>query len=171
MGKMVSVCNPLTKASPRLRTTIHHPAPLLPPTRMSEASPHREPSDEDLQAWLATTEGAAAMKEVMQDVVAGKFGELTPEVMEMARSGVHKHEVAEMNRHLQQRLKALMQRLAEKPHEWPENSRWAHAHALNEEAKAIMDLMLEMPEPFRTAMMQEMVPIQQMIEKVESETD
>jgi hypothetical protein len=29
---------------------------------MSDASPDPEPSDEDLQAWLATPEDAAAMK-------------------------------------------------------------------------------------------------------------
>lgn len=134
---------------------------------MSDASPDPEPTEKEFLGWLATPEGAAAMKEVMQDVVAGKYGELTPEVMEMARSGVRKHEVAEMNRHLQQRLKALMQRLAEKPHEWPENSRWAHVHALNEEAKAIMDLALELPEPHRTHLMQQIVPFQQKLETLE----
>lgn len=43
---------------------------------MSDPSHDPGPTDEEVQAWLRTPEGAAAMKQVMQDVVAGKHGEV-----------------------------------------------------------------------------------------------
>lgn len=138
---------------------------------MSDASHDPEPSDEDLQAWLATPEGAAAMKQVMQDVVAGKHGEVPPELLEQARAALGKREVVAQIQQLHQRMLALKVRLDEKPDEWAENSRWAHVHALNEEAKAIMDLALELPEPHRTHLMQQIVPFQKKLETLEQETD
>lgn len=138
---------------------------------MPFTSPDPEPSDEDLQAWLATPEGAAAMKQVMQDVVAGKHGEVPPELVEQARAALGKREVVAQIQQLHQRMLALKVRLDEKPDEWAENSRWAHVHALNEEAKAIMDLALELPEPHRTHLMQQIVPFQQKLETLERETD
>ncbi len=44
-------------------------------------------------------------------------------------------------------------------------------HALNQEAKAIMDLALELPEPHRTHLMQQIVPFQQKLETLELETE
>jgi hypothetical protein len=86
---------------------------------MSNTPPTPEPSDEDLQAWLATPEGTAAMKQVMQDVVAGKHGEVPPEVLEQARTALGKRDVMEQIQQLHQRMLVLTKRLAEKPHEWP----------------------------------------------------
>lgn len=144
-----------------LQTAIH----------MSDTFHHPEPSDDDLQAWLGTPEGAAAMKQVMQEVVAGKHGEVPPEVLEQARAALGKREVVEQIQELHQRMLALKVRLDEKPHEWPENSRWAHVHALNEEAKAIMDLALELPEPHRTHLMKQIVSFQQKLETLEREME
>lgn len=111
------------------------------------------------------------MKQVMQDVVAGKHGEVPPEVLEQARMALGKREVVVQIQELHERMLALTARLGEKPHEWPENSRWAHVHALNQEAKAIMDLALELPEPHRTHLMKQIVPFQQKLETLERETD
>lgn len=138
---------------------------------MPDTSPDPEPTEEEFLAWLATPEGAAAMKQVMQDVVAGKHGEVPPELLEQARAALGKREVAWQIQQLHQRMLALTVRLGEKPDEWPENSRWAHVHALNEEAKAIMDLALELPGPHRTHLMQQIVPFQQKLETLERETD
>jgi len=44
-------------------------------------------------------------------------------------------------------------------------------HALNEEAKAIMDLALELPEPHRTHLMKQIAPFQQKLETLERETE
>jgi hypothetical protein len=137
---------------------------------MSSTSPTPEPSDKDLQAWLATPEGAAAMKQVMQDVMAGKHGEVPPELIEQSRMILGKREVQAQIQQLHQRMIALTERLGEKPHEWPENSRWAHVHALNQETKAIMDLALDLPEPHRTHLMKQIVPFQQKLETLERET-
>lgn len=138
---------------------------------MSNTSLHPEPSDEDLQAWLATPEGVAAMKQVMQDVVAGKHGEVPPELLERARTALGKREVQAQIQQLHQRMLALTERLGEKPHEWPENSRWAHVHALNQEAKAVLNLALDLPEPHRTHLMKQIVPFQQKLETLERETE
>lgn len=138
---------------------------------MSDPSPDPEPTDEEIQAWLRTPEGAAAMKACMQDIVAGKHGELTPEFVEMARIGVRKHEVAELVKLVRERVLAWAGRLAEEPHEWPENSRWAHTRALQDECKAIMDLMLELPEPYRTPLMKQMVPLEEQLEKIKRQVD
>ena len=59
------------------------------------------------------------MKQVMQDVVAGKHGEAPPELVEQARLMLGKSKVQEQIQKLHQRLLALMKRLGEKPHEWP----------------------------------------------------
>jgi hypothetical protein len=107
---------------------------------MSDPLPDPEPTEEEIQAWLRTPEGAAAMKTCMQDIVAGKHGQLTPEFVEMARIGVRKHEVAELVKLVRERVLAWAGRLGEEPHEWPENSRWADLRALQDECKAIMDL-------------------------------
>ena len=82
---------------------------------MSSTSPTPEPSDKDLQAWLATPKGAAAMKQVMQDVLAGKHGEVPPELVEQARTAFGKREVAGQIQQLHQRLLALTVRLGKEP--------------------------------------------------------
>lgn len=133
--------------------------------------PRPEPSEEDLQAWLATPQGAAAIKEVMQNVAVGKHGEVPAELLEQARAALGKREVVAQIRQFHQRMIALTKRLGEKPDEWPENSRWAHVHALNQEAKAIMDLALELPEPHRTHLMKQIVPFQQKLETLEREME
>lgn len=138
---------------------------------MSNTTPHPEPNNEELQAWLATPEGAAAMKQVMQDVVAGKHGEVPPELLEQARTALDKREVAAQIQQLHQRMTALTVRMGEKPDEWPEHSRWAHVRALNQEAKAIIALALELPEPHRTPLMKQIVPFQQKLETLERETE
>jgi len=58
----------------------------------------------------------------MQDVVAGKHGEVPPELLEQAQTALGKREVVAQIQQLHQRLLALKVRLDEKPHEWPETS-------------------------------------------------
>ena len=43
-------------------------------------------------------------------------------------------------------------------------------HALHEQAKEVTDLILDVPEPQRTALMKEMLPLQEMLAKLERET-
>ena len=71
--------------------------------------PRPEPSEEDLQAWLGTPEGAAAMKQVMQEVVAGKHGKVPAELLEQARAALGKREVVAQirKRHTRSHMKLL----------------------------------------------------------------
>ena len=59
------------------------------------------------------------MKQVMQDVLAGKHGEVPPELLEQSRMILGKREVQAQIQQLHQRMIALTERLGEKPHEWP----------------------------------------------------
>lgn len=111
------------------------------------------------------------MQTVMQEIVAGKSGDVPPELVEQARIGVRKHEVAELVKQVRDRVMAWAARLAEEPQEWLENSRWAHVRALQEECRAILDLVLELPEPFRTPLMKQIVPLAEQLEIVKREVD
>lgn len=134
-------------------------------------TPDPEPTNEEAETWLATPEGAAVTQKMIQDSLAGKYGELPPELITQARRALRGREVADQVSQIHQRMMALTERLAEQPDEWPENSRWAHVRALNHECKAIMDLVLELPEPHSSSLMKKFLPFQQMIEKVERETE
>jgi len=133
-------------------------------------SPDAPPPDEaEFLRWLATPQGKAAMKEVMQDTVDGRYGAVPEELRALAVEGLQKRaSEATVTRVVtaMQALHAAMQQPAE---EWP--SRWQFVHALHEQAKEVTDLILDVPEPQRTALMKEMLPLQEMLAKLERETE
>ena len=140
---------------------------------MSDALPDSpaapEPDDTAFLRWLATPEGAAAMKQVMQETVDGRYGAVPEELRALAVEGLQKRaSEATVTRVVtaMQALHAAMQQPAE---EWP--SRWQFVHALHEQAKEVTDLILDVPEPQRTALMKEMLPLQEMLAKLERETE
>jgi len=140
---------------------------------MSEALPDSpaapEPDEAEFLRWLATPQGAAAMKEVMQDTVDGRYGAVPAELRALAVEGLQKRaSEATVTRVVtaMQALHAAMQQPAE---EWP--SRWQFVHALHQQAKEVTDLILDVPEPQRTALMKEMLPLQEMLAKLERETE
>ena len=139
---------------------------------MSDALPDSpaapEPDDTAFLRWLATPEGAAAMKQVMQETVDGRYGAVPEELRALAVEGLQKRaSEATVTRVVtaMQALHAAMQQPAE---EWP--SRWQFVHALHEQAKEVTDLILDVPEPQRTALMKQMLPLQEMLAKLERET-
>lgn len=122
-----------------------------------------EPSDEEIARWLRTPEGTAAMQQIIRDTVSGEYGEVPPELMAVAEGGLAKHELLQKLLEVQTRVNGLVQRMKEPV----EGSRWQHMHDLNEEMKAIMDLMLDLPEPERTKQMQMALPVQKALEQLE----
>lgn len=124
-----------------------------------------EPSDEEIALWLKTPEGIAAMREMMRKTVAGEFGEVDPRLLEMAQEGLKKHEAEDTAKEVRVRLNALSEKMAAP---W-EGSRWQHFHDLNKQMKDMLDVMLELPEPYRTTLMKMAVPVQQDLEELEKE--
>ncbi len=122
-----------------------------------------EPSDEEIARWLRTPEGTAAMQQIIRDTVSGEYGEVPPELMAVAEGGLAKHELLQKLLEVQTRVNGLVQRMKAPV----EGSRWQHMHDLNEEMKAIMDLMLDLPEPERTKQMQMALPVQKALEQLE----
>ena len=138
---------------------------------MHNTSHDHEPTEDAIKAWLASHEGSAALKQLLQDATDGKHGELHPELLTQVNETLKRHEAVEKACLIQHRIGTLRDRLGEPPEEWPENSRWARVQALHNECKAILDLVLELPEPHRTMLMNKFLPFQQMIEKLENETE
>jgi hypothetical protein len=124
-----------------------------------------EPSDEEMVLWLKTPEGMAAMREVMRKTVAGELGEVPPELKTSAERGLADHEHLQKLLEVQTRVNGLMQGMTEPV----EGSRWQHMHDLDEEMKAIMDLLLDLPEPERTIQMQMALPVQEALERLRAE--
>ena len=122
-----------------------------------------EPTDAEIEAWLRTPEGQAAMQGVMKKVVAGEFGKVPEEMMEMARQGLKRHHSRDVLVEVKQRM-ANLQRLG---NEEPQGSAWAHVRDLNEELKGMMDLLLEVHEPHRSILMSECLPLQQQMEDLQ----
>ena len=147
---------------------------------MSDALPDSpaapEPDDTAFLRWLATPEGAAAMKQVMQETVDGRYGAVPEELRALAVEGLQKRaseatvtRVVTAMQALHAAMQALHAALQQPAEEWP--SRWQFVHALHEQAKEVTDLILDVPEPQRTALMKEMLPLQEMLAKLERETE
>ena len=85
-------------------------------------APNLELSGEDLQGWLGKAKVAAAIKQEIQDVVAGKHLEVPPELFEQAITVRSKREVVAQIEKLHQRMPALAERMGEEPHGWPKIS-------------------------------------------------
>lgn len=135
---------------------------------LPDAAAAPPPDDPVFLRWLVTPQGAAAMQQVMQDTVDGRYGAVPAELRALAVEGLQKRErEATVTRVVttMQALHAAMQQPAE---EWP--SRWQFVHALHEQAKDVTDLILDVPEPQRTALMKRMLPLQEMLAKLERET-
>jgi hypothetical protein len=133
-----------------------------------DASPAPEPKDPAFQRWLGSPAGEAAMSEVMRKVVAGDFGEVPDELRALAVEGLKTRALEANLAHVQTAMQALMAAMQQDPE--PSQSRWRHVHALHQQAKMVTDLILEVPEPQRTALMKLMLPLQEMLEKQERET-
>lgn len=127
------------------------------------SDPQHQPSDAEVAAWLRTPEGQTAVEEVMKKVVAGEFGAVPEEMMEMARQGLKRHHSRDVLVEVKQRM-ANLQRLG---NEEPQGSAWAHVRDLNEELKGMMDLLLEVHEPHRSILMSECLPLQQQMEALQ----
>lgn len=135
------------------------------PTAPGADDESHEPTDAEVEAWLRTQEGQKAMQGVMRQMVAGEFGEVPEEMMEMARQGLKRHHSRDVLAEVKQRM-ANLQRLG---NEEPQGSTWAHVRDLNEEMKGILDLLLELHEPHRSKLMRECVPLQQQLEDLQKQ--
>lgn len=128
-----------------------------------------EPSEEELQEWLKTPDGNAVMREVMREVmrktVSGEFWKVRPEMLALAQQRPKYHEAEEEVREIQLQLEALK----EKTKAPLNGSRWQRMQQLNEAMKDIMDLIMEQPEPQRTALMKMVVPVQQDLAELEKQ--
>lgn len=123
-----------------------------------------EPTDMAIAAWLRTQEGQKSMQAVMRQMVAGEFGEVPEEMLEMARQGLKRHHSQDVLAEVKQRMADLMRGIHELS---PEESRWAQVRGLNEETKALMDLLLEVHEPHRSKLMRLFLPLQQQLEDLQ----
>jgi hypothetical protein len=124
----------------------------------------QEPTDAEMEAWLATPDGQAAMREVMQQTLAGKYGEVPEVLMEMSREGLRKHHSHDVMGEVKQRFGVLQEQLRAALRDGPDGSWWQHAREMNEELKAIMDLVLEVHEPYRSKLMPDILEMQQDME-------
>jgi hypothetical protein len=121
--------------------------------------------DAEMALWLKTPEGQAAIQQIMLDVKEGRCGEVSPEMMGAAERGVATYELMQKMLEVQTRVDGLAQAM-----KGPIiGSRWQHLHALNQELKSIMDLLLELPEPDRTNQMKMALPLQEVLEQLEKE--
>ena len=153
------------------------------PDEPPETTPAPEPDDPKFLRWLATPQGAAAMQQVMQDTMDGRYGAVPEELRALAVEGLQKRAseatvtrvVAAMQalhaamQALHAAMQALHAALQQPAEEWP--SRGQFVHALHEQAKEVTDLILDVPEPQRTALMKQMLPLQEMLAKLERETE
>jgi hypothetical protein len=133
----------------------------IPPNDGVEDESETEPTDEEVKAWLETAEGQAAIREVMQKTVAGEYGAVPEEVLEQARATLTRIHCFKQIEEVRQRMTELMRQIVELP---SEESAWAVVNRLHEETKAVMDLVLEVPEPHRTTFMRQCLPLQQKLE-------
>ena len=134
------------------------------PTAPEADDEAHEPTDAEVDAWLRTQEGQASMQGVMKQVVAGEFGKVPEEMLEMARQGLKRHHSRDVLAEAKQRMANLMRGINElSPHE----SRWAQVRQLHEETKSLMDLLLEVHEPHRTKLMRLCLPLQQQLEDLQ----
>ncbi len=125
----------------------------------------KELSEEDLQEWLKTPEGIAAMREIMRKTVAGESWNGRPELLALAQQRSKCHEAENAVRDIQVQLEALK----EKTKAPLNGSRWQRIHHLNEALKGIMNLILELPEPNRTTLMKMTEPVQQDLAELEKQ--
>lgn len=124
-----------------------------------------EPSDEEMLLWLQTPTGLAAMQQIMLNMKEGRYGEMGPELLEAAEQGLAARENLLNVQAVKERVHGLMQQMDEPM----EGSHWQYMHDLHEEMKAIMDLMLDFPEPHRTTLMKMALPVQARLERLEKE--
>ena len=134
------------------------------PTAPRADDESHEPTDAEVEAWLRTPEGQAAMSEVMEKVAAGEYGELPEGMKELAYQGLKRRHSKDALTEVRARMADLMRGINElSPHE----SRWAQVRRLHEETKALMDLLLEVDEPHRTKLMRLCLPLQQQLEDLQ----
>ena len=124
-----------------------------------------EITDAEMVLWLKTPEGLATMQQIMLDVKAGRYGEMTQEVLQAAEQGLAARDNLLNVQAVEERMDGLMQQMSEPI----EGSRWQYLHDLNEEMKGIMDLMLDFPEPQRTKLMKMALPVQAKLEQLEKQ--
>lgn len=136
---------------------------------MNEQPPEpdpEEPTTEEIEAWLRTPEGQAAMREIMQQVVDGKYQELPEELRLLAEQGLKRYHSVDVLREVKTRMHELQDRVEEVLRDGPERSVWAFLRELDEEVKGLMDLVLEVHEPHRAPLMQELMGYQRVVEEL-----
>lgn len=139
------------------------------PDEPPETTPAPPPDEAEFLRWLATPQGAAAMQQVMQDTVDSRYGAVPEELRALALEGLQKREREATLTRVAKAMQALHAAMQQPAEEWP--SRWKFVHALHEQAKEVTDLILDVPEPQRTALMKQMLPLQEMLAKLEREAD
>ncbi|MDZ4401117.1 hypothetical protein [Prosthecobacter sp.] len=137
-------------------------------TDLTDAAPGPEPEDAAFLRWLSSPQGTAAMQTVMQDTVDGKHGEVPAKLRALAVDGLQQREREASVTRVGAALQTLHEAMQLPPEAW--ESRWRHVRDLHARAKAVTDLMLEVPEPQRTVLMQLMLPLQDTLAKLERET-
>lgn len=124
----------------------------------------QEPTTEETEQWLRTPEGQAAMRDFKQQIVDGKLGEVPAELRQMSEEGLKRVHSLQVIKEVQQRMNGVQDRLEDALRDGPERSLWALLREINEELKALMDLVLEVHEPMRSQLMLQLMCLQQLVE-------
>lgn len=130
----------------------------------SEPEEFHEPTDAEMEAWLMTPDGMAAMREVMEATLSGKYGAVPEEMLHLSREGLKRHHSYDVVQEVKACLHALKEKMHSVVQDGPDGSLWACVREMNEELKAIMDLILEIHEPRRSELMPGVVELQQDLE-------
>ena len=127
----------------------------------SEPEEASEPTDAEMEAWLMTPDGMAAMREVMEAALSGKYGAVPEDILHLSREGLKRHHSMDMFQEVKTRLHALKEKMNAVIHDGPEGGLWVDVREMNEELKALLDLLLEIHEPRRSEIMPAFVELQQ----------
>ena len=130
-------------------------------------------SPEELKQWLTEhpekmAETQRFMEELMERTVRGDFGELTPEVRAAAEAGLAKHRVYHNLQAVQEKFEALQDVMRRPGGSMQAEDRLAQSNALMDE---IVDALLETPEPHRTRLLKELLPIREELRALRVDPD
>ncbi len=115
------------------------------------------PSEEEFEEWLrAHPENLGYFLELIGKVEKGEYGDMPPEIREITRTVLEKHKASEQIRTVQGEMRELMMELQRvmQTSVTPEA-----IQGLSERCGAVIDAALDLPEPHRSGIMQELVPL------------
>jgi hypothetical protein len=119
------------------------------------------PSVEELAKWLA--EDPANMEkhsQILERACAGELGELPPEFLANAKKLLAKRREERVVRLVRDKLENVKALLGQSVGSMRADERLAECHSLMEE---VTDALLDVPEPRRTKLFQQFLPIREMV--------